>query len=387
MQRLGAFVLAFAVACSSGASRDAPAPVAAAGAAGSSSGGAAGSSGGAAGQAGGNAGAAGFGGGAAGQAGGNPGAGGAAAGSAGESGAAGSSGAPAVAPLRGAFLQVLNTPGPAFWGSAVDSMAALGMDTAIVQTEAYFNQNNTLNAVDLVQLLAVLDAAANHGMRVWIGLVLPEHGNGNVSAAADPGFISNLVAQSQASADRVYANFGSHPAFAGWYLPVESWTPGAGGIGLLGDYIEQVSAYCRSVADRDIVISPFISDLASDPALTTTTYSAVLGASDVTVVAMQDGVGARSVPIADFGTRVTPYLQAMAQACAATGVAMWVNAESFAGSAPAPWARFLAQLEAAHSVTPHVVTFEYAHFWMGTGPAGPAGQKLHDDYEAWLAAR
>ena len=104
-------------------------------------------------------------------------------------------------------------------------------------------------------------------------------------------------------------------------------------------------------------------------------------------MALQDGVGARHLAASDIPTRVTPYLQAINRACAATGVQMWVNAESFAGNKPAPLDRFLARLDAAHSVTPNVVTYEYSDFWMGTGPGGAAAQALHDGYAAWLATQ
>jgi len=115
-----------------------------------------------------------------------------------------------------------------------------------------------------------------------------------------------------------------------------------------------------------------VSDLATDAALTETTYAAILASSEIDIVMLQDGVGARDVAVADFGTRVTPYLVAMKSATDAAGRQLWVNAESFAGDGPAPRARFRAQLELARTVTRSIVTFEYAAYCLCTGrkPAG-----------------
>ena len=123
----------------------------------------------------------------------------------------------------------------------------------------------------------------------------------------------------------------------------------------------------RAPSSRGSTSTPFISDLATDPALTETTYTEILGASEIDIVMIQDGVGARGVAVADFATRVLPYLAAMKAAADAAGRQMWVNAESFAGDAPAPRARFRAQLKVARTVTPSIVTFEYASYCLCTG--------------------
>jgi hypothetical protein len=106
----------------------------------------------------------------------------------------------------------------------------------------------------------------------------------------------------------------------------------------------------------------------------------MLSSSVVTIVAMQDGVGARSVPTTELPTRVTPYLAAMHRACSANGVEMW-------RTEPAPFARLEQQITTARAVTPNLVTYEYSSFWMGSGPGGTLAQTLHDDYAAWLATQ
>ena len=82
--------------------------------------------------------------------------------------------------------------------------------------------------------------------------------------------------------------------------------------------------HCRGLArSKEIAISPFISDLATDPHLTETLYAELLSASEIDVVLLQDGVGARALSVADLATRVKPYLLAMKAATAAAGRHMW----------------------------------------------------------------
>ena len=218
-----------------------------------------------------------------------------------------------------------------------------------------------------------------------MGLVLPEYGNGSLSHAQDQTFVDNLIAQSEISADRVDSTFGGHQAFGGFYLPFEPWTPGPEGLGYLDQYVSSVSSYCNGLTDKGISLSPFISDLASDPSLTESTYTDILTQSELTVLVLQDGVGARGVDPSEFDTRVTPYMAAVKNACQTAGVEMWANVESFTSSfAPAPFDRFLAQIETAGEITSNIITFEYSHYWMREGPGGEEAEELHDDYENWL---
>jgi hypothetical protein len=245
------------------------------------------------------------------------------------------------------------------------------MDVAIIQTEAYLEPAAgawTLDAVGQPLIEAVLDAASGEAMRVFVGLALPESANGDPEAARDGALMAAIIERSKESAVRVTDRYGTSPAFAGFYLPLETWTPGSPGeLGHLPEYLEQLGAHCRSLApSKEVAISPFISDLATDPALTETTYTEILTASEIDIVMVQDGVGARAVPVAEFETRVTPYLVAMKAASDAAGRQMWVNVESFAGDAPAPRARFRAQVKLARTVTPSVVTFDYASYCLCT---------------------
>jgi hypothetical protein len=274
--------------------------------------------------------------------------------------------------VRGAFLSDLDQHGTAYWRNAVRNMHRLGMDVAIIQTEAYLELSAgtwLVDAVDRSLIDAVLGEAARHAIGVFVGLALAENGNGDPQAAQDAAFMGALIERSRESATRVHDLYGTSPAFAGFYLPQEPWTPGSRGeLGLLPDYLQEVGHHCRRLAPaKQIAVSPFISDLATDPELTETTYASMLDVSAIDVVMLQDGVGARGVEVADLETRVKPYLVAMRAAAEAAGREMWVNVESFSRDAPGPLARLQAQVALARTITPSVVTFDYRSYCLCTG--------------------
>ncbi len=88
---------------------------------------------------------------------------------------------------------------------------------------------SALDAVGQPLVEAVLDAAGDNAMRVFVGLALPESANGDPQAARDEALMAAIIDQSKESAVRLADRFGSAPAFAGFYLPLEAWTPGARG--------------------------------------------------------------------------------------------------------------------------------------------------------------
>jgi len=305
----------------------------------------------------------------------------------------GAAGKPA---LKGAFLQVTNDHSAGEWKAAVKEMHALHMKLVIIQTESYLKLGGTTrNEVLDTNILAVLDAAAKANMKVWIGLVLPECGNGSETMADDDAFVRYVITASEKSIARIATAFANHAAFDGWYLPLELWTPGPKGLGKLPTYVDEVSALCKAAKGKTIAISPFISRLAGTPAATTSAFAGILKQSDVSVVMVQDGVGARNVLPQDFPAKVTPYVAAMKAAVdeartVRPDIKFWINAESFQTldpetvlekHVPAPLGRFPKQLELAG---PDVVTYEYYNYLSPNGPGKDAAKNLLDEYKAWL---
>lgn len=293
-----------------------------------------------------------------------------------------------VAHLAGAFLLVDNSYSASFFRQAVDEMAALGMTSVWVQTESYLDSTFARNAVDPALIQAVLDEARTKHMQVHIGLALPEVGNGDPSYATNSAWISSLISADKSSFDGLWSSYASYVNDGTWkavYLPVELWTPAnATDLGQLPSYVTSVAGYVKSKSSLLVSMSPFISSMATDGGMATkTAFSSLFASAPVDVVALQDGVGARGLAVAQIAENA-PYFSAMIAACAAK-CSVWANVEAFAGSEPATWTRVGAQIADVSALTPSMITYEYSTDWFAAGPGGAAAGALHDAYAAYLA--
>jgi hypothetical protein len=311
-----------------------------------------------------------------------------------DAGPAADSGSDARAPgagarhgLRGAFLELSNDRSASFFQSAIEEMAELHMDIAVVQTESYLQQPNfARNPVDRALIRAVLDQAATSGLKVHLGLALPEWGNGDESLASNASFIDGAISASKQSLDMLLQDFAGHAAWSGCYLSVELWTPGsAGQLGQLPRYASEVSQYVKQKGSFAVSISPFISDSAKDDgAATRTAFAALLSASAIDIVALQDGVGARGLSTAKLDANL-PYYRAMIDACQSR-CEVWANVESFNSdfTTAASWERFLAQMQTLAPLVPSQITYEYTHYLMPSGAGAASATALNKAYRAWL---
>ncbi len=287
--------------------------------------------------------------------------------------------------LYGTYLMVTNEYDDMFWRQAVHSMNVIDMKVIIIQTEQFLYEDGSVGIVKPSYIKAVLDEAANFGMSVFIGLALPQYGNGNPSYAQDIDFMTELVEQSKESVDRVYAEFGLCAAFVGFSLPFESWTPATSGeLGHFDKYFSEVSQYCKDQADKEIAISPFVSGGATDPGLTETIYRQLLSDSAITTVILQDGVGTLGIEPHNFNEKPIPYFEAMKRVCDDTGKNLWINIEAFnTDNTPTSFDRMKQQIQVAAVVSSNLVTYEFGRHWMGDGLFGQLAQVLYDSYQQW----
>jgi hypothetical protein len=290
--------------------------------------------------------------------------------------------------LRGAFLELSNDHPARLYRDAIIEMATLGMDLAVVQTESYLEQPDfARNAVDRSLLRAVLDQAASSGIRVHIGLALPEWGNGDETLARDATFVDGAIAASKASLDALLADFAGHDAWAGCYLSIELWTPNRlDQLGELPRYVRELSRYVKQQGAFAVSMSPFVSELATDGGDgTRAAFSALFADAEVDLVALQDGAGARDLSPAQLANNL-PYYQAMIDACA-DRCEVWANVEAFASdlTSATTWTRFSAQMQALAPLVPNQLTYEYTSDLMSSSTAAGAGA-LHSAYASWLNA-
>ncbi len=218
-------------------------------------------------------------------------------------------------------------------------------------------------------------------MKVWIGLALLEDCSGDEVCLQDEGRIKDIIKRSKCSADLIWTEWGEKDSFDGFYLSLEGWTPGNNGeLGYLKNYLIEVSRYCSAKNDRlQVSTSPFINKFTSEESeITDKVYSSFLGETSLTVLMLQDGVGAKGVPL----DVVTAYMKAMKKACDNAGIDMWANIESFADSSRKTATSFdslQAQIAAAYEVTRNLVTFEFFKYWTNFLEI-PGANDLNNDY-------
>jgi hypothetical protein len=276
-------------------------------------------------------------------------------------------------------------------------MAELGMDTVIVQTESYLKQPDFVrNAVNRALIAAVLGQAEKSGLKVHLGLALPEFGNGVVRHAGDPKFVNGVIDASKDSLDQLLKDFTNSESWVGCYLSLELWTPGTEApLGELPRYVKEVSEYVKHKRPSCLVsMSPFVSGLASDAAATTSEFKTMFAGQKVDVVALQDGVGERRLSTPQQLDANLPYYKAMLDACDGK-CEVWANVESFVAkeescggnNTPASWQRFRAQMQILAPLVPNQISYEYSHFMMPSGPGRESAAALHTAYTDWLQTK
>lgn len=246
------------------------------------------------------------------------------------------------------------------------------MDTVIVQMLARENEDGTTHSFiepGLDATETILDWADTNQFKVYLGLYLHRL-NGSL-AMTGSGFLNQALADNVGVASQAwqrYLQHAPHPSFAGWYVPLEPWTAdySPAETERLGAFFRGVRDGCRAVAgEYPVAASPFINGQPAAPCRVTEVYKQILGGGGIDLLLVQDGVGAQQWEN-NLVFRVAPYYEAFREACAATGVTLWANLESFrvapAGYQSCDIDRFRRQIDAAAPFVSGFVTFDLVHY-------------------------
>ena len=293
--------------------------------------------------------------------------------------------------------QDIDCTAPALWHSKVAEMKEMGMEYLVFMSvaneeKAYYPSklmdwhypSDRQSPVD-----AVMDAAAFHGMKVFMSTGWTKDQDDNLR---DP----KIKARQIAMMEELAGLYGDHPAFYGWYLPVEDcFGP------VLTDYaVEAVNALTdrarELTPDAKIMISPygiFNSDF-DDPR-----YEKQIARLKVDIIAYQDEIGCvrERYPL----PRLRENWKKLRAIHDKTGIEMWANCESFAwdkntndrSSAllPASYSRFLAQQVAAtQGGAEKIISFIFCGLVESPSAAVALGEpvwsrEFYEDYMDWKA--
>ena len=285
---------------------------------------------------------------------------------------------------------------PQMWAVKVAEMKKMGMQYLVFMSVA--NEGKSYYPSQLMDwqypdwrqspVDAIMDAAAEHGMKVFMSTGWAWDQDDNLR---DPKIKGRQIRMMEELA----GIYGDHPAMYGWYLPVEDcFGP------VLTDYaVEAVNALAARAREltpgKKVMISPygiFNSDF-EDPR-----YEKQIARLTVDIIAYQDEVGCvrERYPL----TRLRENWKKLRAIHDRTDIQMWANCESFAwekgtndrSSAliPAPYSRFLSQQVAATAGgADNIISFMFCGLFEDPSSPYQLGQphwseQAYQDYMAWL---
>ena len=293
--------------------------------------------------------------------------------------------------------QDIDCTSPALWYSKVAEMYEMGMEYLIFMSVA--NEQKAYYPSKLMEwhypqwrkspVDAVMDAAAEYGMKVFMSTGWAKDQDDNLRDPAIKGRQIEMM-------EELAAMYGNHPAFHGWYLPVEDCLGP-----VLTDYaVEAVNALTARAREltpsAKILISPygiFNSDF-DDPR-----YEQQLSRLEVDIIAYQDEIGCvrERYPL----PRLRENWKKLRAIHDRTGVEMWANCESFAWDkntndrssalVPASYSRFLAQqVAASEGGAEKIISFIFCGLVESPSAAVALGeqtwsQEFYRDYMDWRA--
>ena len=212
-------------------------------------------------------------------------------------------------------------------------------------------------------VLASLDAAAAANLTIWLGLSF--NSDWWTHYANDPVWLTNETELAVSVAAELWQLYGgAHAsAIAGFYLPLE-----VDNVNFASPLLQarMVAAYTRvvgaihSATTKPVMAAPFFNPAEG---LAAAEYAAwwasVAGASELDVLALQDGVGVGHATVA----QLPAWFEALQGALEGTKCALWSDLETFApGPVPAPMERMGAQLAAVAPFVDRVTTFAFSHY-------------------------
>ena len=241
--------------------------------------------------------------------------------------------------LTGGFIQYWNSytsdSGTALstqqWKEIVRAMKKARMDTVVLQHLVWEEGPWSKDGVSYSFMrdrndptLAILDeAAVDPKMKVYVGLWHRQLPTTQLTRAN----LEWAVTRTKAVFADARQRYGTHPALTGWYLPLELWNFSA----LDDTQVQAIRNYydigVKLAAGKPVMIAPYFNpaeEFASE-ATTRETYKTLLDHTGVDIVAIQDGVGARTW--AKMQGHVGGYVEAFRAAATAANAETWVTVE------------------------------------------------------------
>jgi hypothetical protein len=238
--------------------------------------------------------------------------------------------------LKGTFLQLTNAQlarPVAEWRQLFDELRTIGINTlflqwTVVDRKPLFGTVRQ-ETTDNTPLAAILDLAAQSGIRVWFGLALDSSYWEEIKQPAEllkPYFRTRLR-DLVGFLDDLNATAAGAP-FAGWYIPDEiddrTWLDPSKRTILKKYLAETVTLLKARRPGSKVAISGFSNSFA-DPDLLASFWTDIIRASGIDLLLFQDGVGEGKVALENIGL----YYEALDRAVRGAGAQLGAVVELF----------------------------------------------------------
>lgn len=309
--------------------------------------------------------------------------------------------------LTGTFLQLFGKDdwSEAQWDEFLTEIKDVGMNTLIVQYTAFknpsnditwFNSANTFTTIKSKHTLErVLASAQQKGIEVHIGLHFDDT---YWQHQTDMAWLQTQANYCIAIAEEIQAQFGTHVAFKGWYIPHEP-EPNAYNtdekVRLFREhFVDRISNRLHQLNNKPVSIAAFWNSSLSTPEQLQH-FMAELSKSNLQIIMLQDGVGAQHVTL----NRLANYYEAAQRGLFEEnknykGV-FWSDLETFASPNgeypfhPATFDRVKQQLETALSIpkVSKIVSFHYFDDMSTKSPHKAKADALREAYKNYIKER
>lgn len=222
-----------------------------------------------------------------------------------------------------------------------------------------YTQNTSTDVVS-----RVLTAADTAGVSEYLGLQTNDDWWNTY--ANDATWLNGQATKANALADDLYAKYGTHTSFAGWYLPfeVDNWnfTTTASWSAMASFYTTIANHLHALTPGKPVIISPFFNTAGGQTSSQwTTMWSSILGSAPIDVIALQDGVGAGHATTAQLATWFAATKSAITSARPTTK--LWADSETFNPDfTPMSISQLVADLNAVAPYVSKTLSFSYDHY-------------------------
>ena len=277
--------------------------------------------------------------------------------------------------FSGSFIQPWLTDAwkPAKWTTELGYLHAAGMSDLVLNWTADSKAETTVYPTNLPgytqssardSVGGALTAADGKNMNVYVGLA--DNDDWWTKHANNATWLNREAQTAIAVAEELWADYGSHASFSGWYLPLEvdNWnfaTP-TSWANLSAYYSTIANALHQLAPGLPVVISPFMNPSGGQtPAQWTQMWASVLSSAPIDVIALQDGAGDGTVSTAQIPVWFAATLAGIQAGRPSTQ--LWDDAETFnADSGTKDLSCIVSDLTAAQPYVTRFWSFSYDHY-------------------------